>query len=400
MRGSQPAGSGVARAGPADGARLQAGAPGGRRVLHLIDTGGPGGAETVFLTLVQRLTPRWENVVVVPDRDWLYRSLVERGFSPVVLGARGAFDVRYLAGLVNLIRRQRVHVIQTHLFRTAVYGSLAARISGVPMVSTIHGIVDIGESSRMRNFKLGLLDRRRTRVVLVSDTLGTAVRMRRTWRHDVLRVILNGIDVAAFDAAAQSDLRREFALPADCVLVGAVGNVRAPKDYGNLLDAAAILRQRSPRYRILVVGDTEGEPALFAQLEARRRELGLEDTVHFCGFRADVPSVLRQLDIFVMSSIREGLPLAMLQAMAAGTAVVSTRCGGPQEVIDDGRDGLLVDTSSPLQLADAIDTLATDPARRKAMASAGQSTVRARFTIERMIEGYEALYGELLERTR
>jgi glycosyltransferase involved in cell wall biosynthesis len=157
-------------------------------------------------------------------------------------------------------------------------------------------------------------------------------------------VVHNGIDTSAYRPAPDIAFRRELGVPGDGILVGALGNVRVPKDYGNLLDAAAILKARSPRYRFAIVGDTQWEPTLYQELLAKHAALGLGDAVIFAGFRPDAPRLLNNFDLYVMSSEREGLPLALAQAMATGLPVVSTRAGGAQELITSGLNGVLAAT--------------------------------------------------------
>jgi len=368
-----------------------------QRILHLIDTGGPGGAETVLANLVTGLgSDRWEHHVTVPLRDWLHAALAERGVPVTILPSEGAFDVRYLAGIVRLIRDLRIRIVQTHLFTTAVYGAVAGAITGVPVVSTIHGIVDTGEDNLKRRMKFRIINRGRNRIVLVSHLLKDAIAGQARLREEIQRVVHNGVDLDIYHPAPDKAFRAELGIPDDGILVGALGNVRVPKDYGNLLDAAAILKARSPRYHFVIVGDTLWEPRLYEDLLAKREALGLDETVTFAGFRPDAPRLLNNFDLYVMSSEREGLPLALLQAMATGLPVVSTRAGGAVELVTPGLNGMLVPVRDPEALAEAIDSVARDPARAAGMGAAGRRTVEENFSIRHMVEQYEAIYHELL----
>ncbi|MDR0787710.1 MAG: glycosyltransferase [Gemmatimonadota bacterium] len=368
-----------------------------QRILHLIDTGGPGGAETVLVNLVAGLgTERWEHHVAVPLRDWLYNTLEERDIPVTVLPSEGAFDVRYLRGIIRTIRDLRIDIIQTHLFTSAVYGAVAGVVTGVPIVSTIHGIVDTGPDNLKRKVKFRIINRSRNRIVLVSRLLKDALAEQARLREKIQTVIHNGIDTTIYHPARDTGFRQELNLPEDAILIGALGNVRVPKDYGNLLNAAAILKARSSRYHVAIVGDTEWEPELYQELLARRAELGLEKTVTFTGFRPDTARLLNNFDLYVMSSEREGLPLALAQGMSTGLPVVSTRAGGAQELITSGRDGLLVPVRDPVALADAIDSLARDPSRMAEFGFAARRTIEENFAIGKMVARYEGLYHELL----
>lgn len=367
------------------------------RILHLIDTGGPGGAETVLLNLVTGLDQdHWEHYVSVPLVDWLSGSLVERGIPIMILPSEGAFDVRYLNGIVRMIRDLRVDLVQTHLFTTAVYGAVAGALTRVPIVSTIHGIVDTGEDNLKRKMKFRLIDRPANRIVLVSRLLKEAIAGQARLREEIQVVVPNGIDVSVYQPVRDTAFRRELGVPDDGILVGALGNVRAPKDYGTLLEAAAILRARSPRWRFVLVGDTLGEPEIYKTLVAKHEALSLGDTFTFAGFRPDAPRLLNNLDLYVMSSEREGLPLALAQAMATGLPVVSTRAGGAQELVTPGLDGLLVPTRDPSALATALESLAVDPVLAARMGEAARRTIVEHFGMSRMVERYGEIYRELI----
>jgi glycosyltransferase involved in cell wall biosynthesis len=212
---------------------------------------------------------------------------------------------------------------------------------------------------------------------------------------DAARVIYNGIALEQFGKRRPSAFRSGLSLPPDAWLIGAIGNVRPSKDYFTLLHAAAILRARSTRYHLVIVGDTRSEP-LYGQLLRLRSELGLEAAVTFAGFHEDVPAVVGALDAFVLSSDREGFSLSTVQAMAAGTPVIATRCGGPEEIVTHGHDGWLVPPRDPAALADGIDQVVRDATLSCALASHARDTARARFSVERMVADYAAVYGELL----
>jgi glycosyltransferase involved in cell wall biosynthesis len=365
-----------------------------RTILHLIDTGGPGGAETIFLELVERLNrERWRSIPVVPSQDWLHASLSERGLRPVLLPTRRSFDLGYLTRLLSLAHRHGAALIHTHLLTTAVYGSAVGRLSRIPVVSTFHGNVDIDPTDRFKRVKMRMLERPTNRIVFVSESLRRSVMSAEGLRPKLTRVIPNGIDTSCFRPARDASLREELGVRSDEILVGAVGNVRASKDYANLLRAAAWLRERSPSYRFAIAGDTRSG-GLYDELLAMRSQFGLEDAVKFVGFCQDVPRFLNNCDIYVLSSDQEGFSLTTVQSMACGVPVIATRSGGPEEILTDGKDGLLVPASDSVALGRSIEVLASDPARRARLASAGRRTAEERFGVEVMVRAYEDVYQE------
>jgi glycosyltransferase involved in cell wall biosynthesis len=242
--------------------------------------------------------------------------------------------------------------------------------------------------------KTRILRRERNRIVYVSHDLKRKleplVGMPGSWAS----VIHNGVDFC--EDKKDSNQRELLGLGVQDVLVGAVGNVRPAKDYRNLLRAARLLCDVYDHVHFAVVGQGEGE--LLDDLLGLRSELRLEDRVHFLGFRPDVPSLMGEFDLFVSSSSEEGLPLASVEAMGLGKAVVLTRCGGVPELVDDGRTGLLVPPRSPAALAKGIAYLVEHPDSATRMGVQAKESVRRRFSLESMVQKYELMYVDLMNR--
>ncbi|MEX2048898.1 MAG: glycosyltransferase family 4 protein [Gemmatimonadota bacterium] len=364
------------------------------RILHLIDTGGPGGAETIFLELVRGLPALgWDSVPIVPEDDWLAGALRAEGFAPPTLAASGRFTARYARALRALVRTERIDLVQTHLLGTSVYATLACLGTSVPVVSTFHGIPDISVTDRLRLLKLRLLQGASNRVVCVSDSLAHHVAS--LGYGAPIKVIPNGIDVRAFSAGGNGRLRGEIGIGADETVVGAVGNVRPSKAYDVLLDAFARVRAAVPEARLVVAGQARG--ALHQQLLEQRARLGLDGAADFIGFRSDVADVLGTFDVFVLSSSDEGFSLSTVQAMAAGLPVVATRCGGPELIVGDSGGALLVPPNDPGALAGAIIQVIRSPSLAAGLRAAGRQRAFAAFSLERMLGDYDALYGRCLE---
>lgn len=362
-------------------------------LLHLIDTGGPGGAETIFLNLVAGLeSTRWSSVAVLPVKDWLWHSLESHGVTPVHLPSDGAFDVGYLRRLTRIAKQSGADLIQTHLFSSAVYGTMAARLLGLPVVCTHHGQTDVVSSGSYRGIKSRIVRRKRNRHVFVSRRLQLSFEQSRVVDHAHARVIHNGIDCDLFRPLRCDDVRQELGVRPEDILIGAVGNMRGPKDYPNFLRAAALLAQRSPRYRFLIAG--AADDPIRSELKALEQELGLSDRLIIAGFRDDVERVMNALDIYVLSSASEGFSLTTVQAMACGLPVVATRCGGPEEIVIEGETGYLVPTHAPAELANAVHTLAMDEHVRASFGAAGRERALRSFSIDSMIGGYSDLYEE------
>jgi glycosyltransferase involved in cell wall biosynthesis len=369
-----------------------------RSVLHLIDTGGPGGAETVYHNIVTGLNAaRWQSVAAVPERDWLYDALQATGITPVLLRTDGSFDFSYLRQLSQLTRSGPA-IIHAHLLTSSVYGAIISAWSRIPLVCTFHGAVDVQQQDRLRNLKFGLIRHARAQLVFVSDSLRRTFQSTMRLDDRQTTVVHNGIDTRRFTPDVGRPLRRELDLQDSDLLIGAVGNVRTSKAYDVLLEAASILLQREPSARVVVAGQTNG--VLYEQLREQHSQLGLGERFRFLGLCDDIPAIMRSLDIYVSSSSAEGFSLTTVEAMACGVPVVATRSGGPEEIITDGVNGVLVRPNAPEALADAIGSLARDPARRRVLSAAGLARVRERFTVEAMLNKYESIYDQCLNKSR
>jgi glycosyltransferase involved in cell wall biosynthesis len=365
------------------------------RILHLIDTGGPGGAETVYHNIVTRLdTARWDRIAAVPLRDWLSSALEGAGVEPVVVSTEGSFDVQYVRRLVSLCR-SGVSLIHAHLLTSAVYGAMAGLLTRVPLVCTFHGSVDVAGPGGLSAAKFRIIrSLGRAHVVFVSESLRRNFLTAFPLNAARTSVIPNGIDTARFRVERDTSLRAELGARDGDILIGGIGNIRPAKGYDVLLRAAALLCHRSQRYRFVVVGQEGG--ALSDELLELHRSLGLGDRVRFVGFRQDIPAVMRNLDLYVSSSTAEGFSLTTVEAMACGISVVATRSGGPEEIIEDGVTGVLVPTGSPEALARAMHDVLSNAGLRRRMTKAARAVAARRFNVDAMVRSYEALYERCL----
>lgn len=363
------------------------------KVLHLIDTGGPGGAETVYLRLVEGMNARgWQGVAAVPVVDWLHNALLQRGTVPTLVPHGGSVDFTYLRRLLRLVRREEISLVHAHLLGSSVYASLVASIHDLPVVCTFHGLPDIPRQGRFLSAKLRLIQRPANRLVFVSRGLEGALRARHGLHPKWCRVIYNGTPFPT--PRLLGDERREAGAGSGDFLAVAVGNVRHAKDYGTLLDCTALARARGVPIKLAILG--QGGGALLESLLLKRSALGLEGTVKFMGFRPDAARFLAAADVFVSSSSSEGFSLSTVEALGLARPVVVTRSGGPEEIVVDGMSGWLVPTRDPRALADAIGSAYADPAEARRRGAVGEAQVRERFAMVRMLDEYEALYGEVL----
>lgn len=363
--------------------------------LHLIDTGGPGGAETVFCQLATRLNGRpLRSVPVVPREGWLASQLRASELQPHIAPARGSVNIAYLRRLLAIVRAENVKMIHAHLLGASVYAAAVGGVLRLPVIGVFHGPTDFKSPGRLLAMKRLLLSRA---AQLVAVSAGTRTALTDFGiAHGRIELIPNGIDTSAFSAKGDRKLRQELGVPSEGVLIGAVGNIRAPKAYDILLKAAALVLATMPNAHFAVVG--EGDDKTMQPLLTLREELRIGDRFHFLGFRKTTADLLGNFDVFVSSSRSEGLPLSFLEAMACGLGVVATRSGGAQEVLTE-ESGILVPIEDPRALAAALERMARDSKLRARLGAEGRRRVAKDFSIEKTVTQYETLYDALLARS-
>jgi len=367
-----------------------------KTILHIIDTTGPGGAETVFIDLATQLdADKYRAIIVIRGKGWVYEELVRRGLTPVIIEAKGSFNWTYLKGLTRLIKQEKVDLIQSHLLGSNVYCSLVGLLTQIPVVTTFHGSVDIGENERLKWLKFTAINMGASRVVAVSDSLSNDIQSRTPIRPSKIDVIYNGVITRDFDRPHSTRLREQFDWAKDDIVVGCLGNIRPAKAYNIMLQTASILKKSARSYRFLVAG--QGRKGLYETLLAMRSELGLESDVEFIGFNDDPAEFLANLDIFLLTSSSEGFSIATIQAMASHLPVVATRSGGPEEILNDKKNGLLVEVNNPSALAEAIQTLAADAELKTRLAAEGKRHALATFDMSAMLMSYGTLYQKLIK---
>jgi glycosyltransferase involved in cell wall biosynthesis len=367
-----------------------------KTILHMIETGGTGGAETVYVDLVRSLDPtRWRHVTVLPTREWMYEQLTDFGIEPILLPERRSFDVFFFAKMARLIHSRGVDIIHAHLFGSAVRAALLSRVCGVPAIATLHGSLDLRPGGRLQNLKLAAVNHGLKRIVFVSEQLQRTLLQAFPLRRDLATVITNGINIERYSTGRGEEFRTEYGIGANEFLVGTVATPGRPaKGLDVLLDVVSILKTLSPGCRFIVLGDLEFGRG--TELLKDRDRRGLTNDVLFTGFRGDVGRALAAFDVYALTSRSEGFPLSLLEAMAAGLPIVATRCGGPEQILDDGFTGLLVENGSAEAIARSIARLRADAIERRRLGDAARVAVNERFTLEAEVRAYERVYESCL----
>lgn len=399
------------------------------RVIGRLNTGGPA-IHTVLLT--RGLDPQAYRSLLVtgvvdPSEGDMGYYAAEMNVVPVVIPELGrrvglAGLARAFVRLCGVIHRERPAIIHTHTATAGILGRVAAtllnawaRLCGrapAKLVHTFHGHVFHGYYSPLRSRALVLLERvlagLSDRIITVSDAVKRdLVERYRICRADKVCVVPLGLDFGWVHRLDDSTgaLRAEFAIPADAVTIGLVGRLTAIKNHALLVDAASQFARVN--VRILLVGDGELRPVLESDIADR----GLNSRIFFTGWRRDPARIYADLNIVCLTSLNEGTPVALIEAMAAGKPFVATRVGGVQDLVvgealahPEGfevfANAVLVPSDRPETLAAALRYLAERPDLRGAMGAVGQAAVLKSFSHERLLHEMEMVYDALLGRAK
>jgi glycosyltransferase involved in cell wall biosynthesis len=366
-----------------------------RRVRLLFVAGNfvTGGAERHLLEMWRRLDrERFDVRIAVLKREGAFTPQVEALGLPIHdLGVgRRLYDVAGILGLlklVGLVLSFRPDVIHGYLFGPNLFAALAGRLCGVRVVAVAKRNVDAFETPRQISVQR-LAHRLATHVTAVSEEVAESSVALGVARERI-KVIPNGVDVARFDGLDSAGEGLGLpARPAGVPLVGSIGCLAPRKDYGTLVAALALVAAKGRDFRCALVGDGPDRAALEAQVKAA----GLESRVAFLGERGDVDRLIPAFDVFTLSSREEGIPNALLEAMAAARPCVVTRVGGNAEVLADGRTGWLVPPQDPAAQAAALEAALARPDVARARAQAARAEMIAERSIDAMVRRFEAFY--------
>ncbi len=361
------------------------------RIAHLVSGGDVAGGQLVALHVAMAARAAGHDVrFVAPAAGTFTRIAAEEGFPVDVVRLGGALDLASLVRLARVLRRHRVDLVHTHVhFSLNVLGRLAARLAGAVVVAHMH-IENVFRAGRGRRAQIAL-DNATARLcasfLAVSRSTRDAL-VRQGYPADRIVVVHNGVDAVPAAAAAAV---RPGGVAAEATEVLHVGRLAPVKGQRELIEGLALL-DRADVVAVLVGEDLEQGGAYAAELERRAAALDVGGRVVLAGYRDDVPSLLAGCDLLALPSHVEGLPLVVLEAMAAGKPVVATRVGGTDELVVDGETGLLVEAGDVEGLARALAALADDPALRRRLGEAGRQRVVRQFATSTMVERVLAVY--------
>jgi glycosyltransferase involved in cell wall biosynthesis len=365
-------------------------------ILQLISSSvGYYGAERVVITLSTELATQGVDVVVgafdntAKDSRLEVLEVAERhGLETVALRCRGRLDRKAVLGLRQFVTERKIDVIHSHGPKANLYAYLAAPNYGPALVSTCHSWYFNSAIERIMSFTDGIVLTRFDAVVAVSDPIQRKLR-RRGVRRDRVEMIPNGINCAAF--ARRSGDARDQRRPRRGLVFGTAARLSPEKGFNHLVDAAAAVLAAHPEARFHVAGDGPESEALLAQVH----QLEIASRFIFLGAVSDMAGFYADIDVFVLPSLTEGMPMALMEAMSAGKPVVATSVGSVPVLVSHGHSGLLVPPGDAAALADALRAIIADRDLRVRLGLRAQMTAEGSFSAASMANQYRAVYESI-----
>ncbi len=366
-----------------------------KRVLHVIDSLHLGGAQEVVLNLATCGSSRFQHEVATMHGHGIYWDrLQDAGVKVHSLSPHKHLPL-YLATLPALLLAHRPDILHCHLIPSNIIAKPLGALLGVPLILNHDHTND---PQRIDNKLLLALDKTTNRfahhIIAVAGACRDFLIQHESIPPEKITLVPNAIDLRRFSPgnADRAESRNKFGLPIDAKVIAGVGRLNPQKNFSLFLDIAAALAPRFPELRFLLAGEGPEE----SMLREKARTLGLADRIVFAGYVADTRQVYAAADILLMPSRFEGLPMTLLEAMAMGLPVVASKLDGIAEVIEDGREGFLIESNDTHGFVERTASLLENPAKSSEVAANARAKIEARFSVERMTSAVEAIYDQFL----
>lgn len=367
-----------------------------KQVMYVFASLPVGGAEELVLATVRHLNRKqFKPLVCSLTEKGPMGEQIERSDTEVFALHRMRakwFDPGIILDLQRLFRLRNVHIVHTHLYHGGLYGRLAARLAGIPcVIATFHNVYP---KRRIRHHLVNwVLAKLTDQIIAVSEAVRDDI-----VRHDRIppsRIVVlpNALELGKFIRIDKSRARSELGITGETFLIGVIAKLEIQKGHRYLLEALHLLKPLDRAMKVLLLGGGTQEDLLRRMAE----EMDLLDYVIFGGVRRDIPRVLSAIDLLILPSLWEGLPIVLLEALAMEVPVVATDVGGNPTIIIPGKTGLLVPPADAGALAGAVGYAMANPDALKDMAKIGRSHVELNFSIESHVAQLEGIYRRVLE---
>jgi glycosyltransferase involved in cell wall biosynthesis len=364
------------------------------KILHLIAPRGIGGAERVLLTLLKKIDQgKFDFILGIfinkrKSEDLFWNEAKKLDLPLESIGFKSPYDLLQVLQIRRIIKKHHPDMIHTHGYKTNLLGFFISKLFKIPIVTTVHGL----HSGKFRPFvwlSLKLL-RHFDRIIAVSDQIRKELKAFKV--PSIKMITIRNVPPVKIkgNSANLNSFREEIGIPSNAKLIGFVGRLEPVKGCIQFIRIVPEVIRNIPDSYFVVVGDGPERVAL----ESLAKTLNVENRVYFCGFRDDPMNVFQSLDLYVIPSFNEGVPLAMLEAMSNEVPVVATSVGGIPEVIKDRVNGILVPTNNPKALAESILESFNNPNETVKRVIEAKKTIMNEYDVEKWIEKIQNFYLE------
>jgi len=367
-------------------------------ILHIYQNSKIGGVQQQLLSLLKAYSRERFNPIFccLGPKEEIGKEIEETKieFIPLNKLRYNRFSLGIVLELYRLMKKKQIHVVRTHRYRSNLYGRLAAFLAGVPVIiASVHDNYRTDKRPKRRIMNR-ILSKITDKIVAVSEDVKEDIIRYDSINPSKIDVIPNGIDVERFNPEKNTtDIRKEFSLEEDDIVIGFIGRIVPAKGLKYLLNALPYLKKEFKSIKLLIVG----EGSLVEELKERAKKNNIFDNILFTGRRRDIPEILASINIFVMPSIAEGLPNALLEAMAMGKPIVTTEVGGIPEIVKNGFNGLLVPPRDTLSLSKAIKELISNDRLAAKLGQAARDLVHDNLSIKAIAQKWQSLYLSILK---
>lgn len=377
------------------------------KILHLIESLSLGGAEKRLINDLRFMDrDRFENTVVTLLKDnKLENEILNLGIRIYKLNLKGLFDFKNILRLIKIIRSNKIDIVHTQLFWADILGRIAGSIACVPVIiTTVQSSVYEPGNPYLFSLKRKWLDRITGYLfndgyIAVSEFVKKSIMTRLGIKGSKIKVIYNNVDISNFDGTGTDRkklLRKEIGVEGSDIVFSIVGRLNPPKGHKFLFEAISMMETNSSSIMLLVIGDGPSQK----ELENLSKKLNIEKKVRFLGLRNDVKDLIGISDVFVFPTLSEGMPVALLEAMAMQKACVASRIAPVEEVIEDKKNGYLFTPGNSEELALILKDLCFAKEKMEEIGRNAFLSVREKFSAEKMAKELERYYEDIIKEKR
>lgn len=365
-------------------------------ILHIIKSLGRGGAEMLLPeTLSKHDKNKYEfhYIYFIPWKHQMVEAIKNEGGRVTCLSASNNLRILLKAReMASYVKQNNIRLIHCHLPWAGIVGRLVGKMTGVPVIYTEHNKWERYHKLTYYLNKMSFASQ--DKVIAVSEDVANSIKKHYHKSRPDVQVVSNGINTEKYSVSQQinRDIRKELNIPANAIVIGITCVFRKQKRLDIWLDIAKALHEKHPETFFIVLGDG----VLRKEVHQKAQTLNTGDYLHFAGLQSETRPYLTAMDIFMMSSEFEGLPIALLEAMSMGCMPACTAAGGIPELVKDNHNGILVPVNEPMLLVDRLSEYLKQPERLQTMANASRETVINSFSMQKMVTELETIYEEIL----